>query len=113
LGQAATFHVDHVIPTAVGGPGSFANLALACVHCSLRKGARQNALDPKTRLLAPLFHPRREQWNHHFRWSGTAIIGITATGRGTIAALGLNSPDHQIIRSFEVKLGRHPPPGHV
>jgi hypothetical protein len=39
--------------------------------------------------------------------------GVTATGRATIEALALNSVEHQIIRSFESVLGRHPPPGHV
>jgi hypothetical protein len=113
LGQAATFHLDHVQPEASGGKTLFENLALACIHCSLRKGARVTANDPKTRRAARLFHPRTQQWNHHFRWSGHELVGITATGRATIAALALNSPEHQIIRSFETRLGRHPPPGHV
>jgi hypothetical protein len=113
LGQAATFHVDHIVPIVAGGLGTLANLALACVNCSLRKGARQAALDPNSRCMEPIFHPRKELWNHHFRWSGTKIIGITPTGRATIAALGLNSHDHCYIRTFETRLGRHPPPGHV
>ena len=112
-GQASTFHVDHVVPVAAGGATVFANLALACIHCSLRKGARQTARDPATGLSVRLFHPRDQQWNHHFRWVGSAVVGLTASGRATIAALALNSPEHQIIRSFETILGRHPPPGHV
>ena len=67
LGQTATFHVDHVVPAVAGGATVLANLALACIHCSLRKGAKQTARDPKTGLPARLFHPRREKWNHHFR----------------------------------------------
>lgn len=39
VGQAATFHIDHVIPIAAGGGTVAANLALACVSCSLYKGA--------------------------------------------------------------------------
>jgi hypothetical protein len=91
--------VDHVIPIVAGGPTVLSNLALACIHCSLRKGARQVGRDPETGRAARLF--------------GGEIAGITATGRATIDALALNSPEHQIIRSFETKLGRHPPPGHV
>jgi hypothetical protein len=113
LGQAATFHVDHVVPQAARGETSLENLALACIHCSLRKGARQSARDPQTGRTTPLFHPRREAWNHHFRWSGYQLKGITAIGRATIEALGLNSPEHLIIRSFEKRLRRHPPPGHL
>lgn len=113
LGQAATFHLDHVVPVVAGGATVLDNLALACIHCSLRKGARQAAPDPKTGRTVRLFHPREQQWNHHFRWAGNELVGITATGRATLEALALNSPEHQIIRSFESLLGRHPPPGHV
>jgi 5-methylcytosine-specific restriction endonuclease McrA len=45
-GQEATFHVDHVVPRAAGGQTVAENLALACVSCSLRKAARQIAVDP-------------------------------------------------------------------
>lgn len=50
LGQAATFHVDHVIPVVAGGSTTTDNLALACVACSLYKGAKQEIEDPKTGL---------------------------------------------------------------
>ena len=87
LGQAATFHLDHVMPEVAGGPTELANLALACIHCSLRKGARRMAIDPKTGASVRLFHPREQSWNLHFRWAGSEVAGITATGRATIAAL--------------------------
>lgn len=32
-GQAATFHIDHVMPRAAGGQTVIENLALACVSC--------------------------------------------------------------------------------
>jgi hypothetical protein len=113
LGQAATFHIDHVTPQVAGGKSVLDNLAMACIHCSLRKGARRKGRDPKSGKLVTLFHPREQAWNLHFRWSGVRLVGITAIGRATIATLALNSPEHQIIRSFEVRLGRHPPPGHA
>jgi HNH endonuclease len=105
--------MDHVVPEAHDGPTTLANLALACIHCSLRKGARQMARDARTKRLVRLFNPRTQTWNLHFRWIGCRVAGITAIGRATIDALALNSPEHQIIRSFESVLGRHPPPGHV
>ena len=105
--------MDHVVPEVADGPTMLENLALACIHCSLRKGARQMARDPKTGRLVRLFNPRARAWNLHFRWAGDKVAGITATGRATIEALALNGPEHQIIRSFESVLGRHPPPRHV
>ena len=74
---------------------------------------RQTALDPRTGRSVRLFHPRQQKWNHHFRWSGEKVIGITAVGRATIEALGMNSEENQIIRTFERILARHPPPGHL
>ncbi len=73
VGQEATFHIDHVIPVAAGGQSSFENLALACVSCSLRKGARREALDPETNEMAPIFNPRTDAWKDHFRWNGVRM----------------------------------------
>jgi hypothetical protein len=108
LGQAATFHMDHIVPQVAGGATAPENLALACILCSLRKGARQQATDPRTGNKAPLFHPRHDSWAESFRWNGVKLTGRTATGRATVAALDLNSAEHLVIRGFEAKLGRHP-----
>ena len=107
-GQEALFHVDHVIPVTAGGTATLDNLALACVSCSLRKGARRQALDPKTGKQVPLFHPRREGWGRHFQWDGVRILGLTATGRATVAALAMNRPRALAIRREEAIRGRHP-----
>lgn len=109
IGQAATFHVDHITPVVAGGGTVLENLALACIHCSLRKGARLLIPDPRTGKSVRLFHPREQQWDEHFQWRETELVGVTAVGRATIQALALNSPEHLIIRSFEVLLDRHPP----
>jgi hypothetical protein len=109
-GQVATFHIDHIVPLASGGRTEAANLALSCVNCSLRKGARQTALDPMTGVVVALFHPRLERWRSHFRWRGNVLRGISATGRATIAALHLNHPRLVQIRGEERHHGRHPPP---
>ena len=55
-GQEATFHIDHIVPVAVGGKSVPENLALACVSCSLRKAARETAPDPLSGEEAPLYH---------------------------------------------------------
>lgn len=108
-GQEATFHMDHVVPVVDGGPTSESNLALACVSCSLRKGARRTAIDPETGQIAPLFSPRRDQWDERFQWNAVNVEGLTPTGRATIALLRLNRPLILAIRQAETDLGRHPP----
>jgi hypothetical protein len=112
-GQEAKFHIDHVIPVAAGGPTEADNLALACVSCSLRKGARQQAEDPDSLAVVPLFNPRQQDWMDHFRWNGPRVLGLTSTGRATVAALALNRPLIVAIRVEEELLGRHPPPDHT
>jgi hypothetical protein len=111
-GQEAAFHVDHIHPVNNCGPTTFANLALACVGCSLRKGARRSGVDPKTGRNSPLFHPRRDLWTEHFRWNGARLLGLTPTGRATIAMLDLNRPLALAIREEEMHWQRHPPPQH-
>ena len=111
-GQEAAFHVDHIQPVADSGPTGFANLALACVGCSLRKGARRAGVDPKTGRPAPLFHPRSETWTEHFRWNGVRLLGLTPTGRATIALLDSNRAITLAIRGEERHWQRHPPRPH-
>jgi hypothetical protein len=90
VGQEATFHIDHIIPEAHGGETAEGNLALACVSCSLRKEARQTAVDAETGERVPLFHPRHDDWNEHFRWQGVEIEGKTPAGCGTVVVLKMN-----------------------
>ena len=112
-GQEAAFHIDHVKPLAAGGTSSLDNFALACVSCSLRKGARESGLDPRTGVPAPLFNPRRDFWRLHFRWNGVRLVGISATGRATVLALKMNRPLAQAIRREEIARRRHPSPRHL
>jgi hypothetical protein len=108
-GQEATFHVDHIVPLAAGGATSLENLALACVSCSLRKGARLLATDPKSGNEVRLYHPRRDTWHEHFAWKGDRIAGTSPTGRGTVELLKLNRHLAVAIRKEERVHGRHPP----
>ena len=108
-GQAATFHIDHIIPLAEDGQTTEQNLALACVSCSLRKAPRLNAVDPDTGQEVPLYNPREQSWSEHFHWDGVSLIGMTPTGRATVEALKMNRPIMLAIRAEEVLLNRHPP----
>jgi hypothetical protein len=108
-GQEATLHIDHIIPESAGGATSEDNLALACVSCSLRKEARQSGIDPLGNKRVDLFHPRRDRWGQHFRWSGVEVEGITPKGRATVELLKLNRPSILAIREEETLRGRFPP----
>jgi hypothetical protein len=87
------FHVEHVLPAALGGPDALPNRALACASCNLAKSDRTRALDPETGEEVALFNPRQQDWEEHFGWSedGESLVGRTACGRATVAALDLNN----------------------
>jgi hypothetical protein len=109
IGQEATFHIDHVSPRVKNGPTVLDNLALACVSCSLRKGALTHALDPERNAETPLFNPRTHVWSDHFRWNDVEIVGLTPTGRATVSKLQLNRRLALAIREEEKLRHRHPP----
>lgn len=93
--------LDHVVPESRGGPTSHANLALCCYGCQFQKLAFQFALEPTTGRKTLLFHPRRQRWYRHFRWSADCLHlnGITRVGRATIERLALNNPRQVEARS--------------
>ncbi|HQU90841.1 MAG TPA: HNH endonuclease signature motif containing protein [Pyrinomonadaceae bacterium] len=105
-GQEATFHVDHIRPIASGGETVADNLALACVSCSLRKGAKQTGTDPKTGIQVNIFDPRNNAWSEHFEWSDVRIRGKTPTGRATVEVLSMNRTLIIAIRKEEILAGR-------
>jgi hypothetical protein len=107
--QQGTFHVDHVWPSSASGATTLDNLALACVSCSLRKGARTAVPDPETGELVPLFNPRVDVWTDHFEFSESYLLmGRTTVGRATVAALRLNHALAVEIRAEEAQRGRYP-----
>jgi|SRR5262245_63890951 len=107
--QGATFHIEHVIPTAQKGPSTPDNLALACPSCNLHKSDRTRAVDPETGADVPLFHPRTDAWTEHFQFQDYQIVGLTPTGRATVAALDFNHPRRVMIRRAEELFDLFPP----
>lgn len=103
--------IDHIQPIAKGGNDSISNLCLACELCNQYKWTKTEAQDPETGEDVKIFNPRQQKWIDHFAWNseGTQIIGLTAVGRATIAALQLNNSLAVIVRSNWVKAGWHPP----
>jgi hypothetical protein len=98
------------MPRSKGGLTTLENLALSC-GCNAYKGARTHAHDPQTGRLVMLFHPRWQHWSRHFAWSEDflSIVGRTATGRATVAALHLNRPELLNLRRVLHIVGVHPP----
>ena len=103
--------VEHLWPTSQGGLTVEDNLWLACAECNQRKADRTLVVDPLTKKQVPLFNPRQDGWNDHFRWSddATEIVGLTAVGRATVVALKLNRPARVATRQRWVSVGWHPP----
>lgn len=107
--QGATFHIEHIIPSAKGGPSTFDNLALACPSCNLRKSDLTEALDPQSGQLVSLFHPRKDTWAENFEWDEFRVAGLTAVGRATIATLDFNHERRLRIRDAERLFDLFPP----
>lgn len=107
----AIFEVEHIVPQSAGGTTVFDNLCLACPTCNRYKASRQLVEDPVTEQMVPPFHPQQQVWEDHFAWGGdaTEIVGLTPTGRATIAALRMNRPQLVRVRRMWVTMGEHPP----
>lgn len=86
----APFHVEHAIAKQHGGRDDDANLCLACTSCNLHKGPNIAGIDPVTRQLVRIYHPRKDDWHDHFAWRGALLVGKTPVGRATIVVLGIN-----------------------
>jgi hypothetical protein len=105
------FTVDHVLPKTSGGGSDLGNLCWCCFWCNDYKHARTQAADPRTGRWTPLFNPRTDAWETHFRWTrhSTRIHGRTPTGRATVKVLRLNRAILVKARRLWVRHGLHPP----
>lgn len=92
-------HVEHIVARQHGGSDDSDNLALACHRCNLRKGPNLTGIDASTQQVVPLFHPRRDKWNAHFRRRGLRIVGITPVGRATVHVLAMNDARRLELRA--------------
>ena len=92
-------HIEHVRPRRHRGGDSPDNLAVACQLCNLHKGTDLTGHDPQTDALTPLFDPRRQAWDEHFRAVGGEVIGVTAAGRTTVELLAMNGEARLIVRA--------------
>ncbi|MCP4165614.1 MAG: HNH endonuclease [Chloroflexi bacterium] len=108
---AMPMHVEHIIPLAAGGSSDEDNLWLACPLCNGHKGVQTHGSDPIADEWTPLFNPRKQKWQDHFRWSVSSIeiVGLTAIGRATVLALRLNHKHLVRARRRWSSAGWHPP----
>lgn len=106
-----TFHVEHVVPRALGGATAMSNLALSCPGCNLAKGDRTIGRDLGTNAR-PLFNPRDFEpwllgWHLHFvlnRESGL-IVPRTVTGEATVETLNMNDANRVFARQLQIQAG--------
>jgi HNH endonuclease len=92
------FQVDHIIARQHGGSTTLDNLALACFHCNRFKGPNIAGLDPASKDLVRLFHPRLDLWTDHFQFEHARLVGLTPIGRATIQVLAMNAEDLLLFR---------------
>ncbi len=106
-----TFEFEHIVPRSSGGETVVENICLACPMCNRFRADRTMALDPVSAQDVPLFHPQRDDWGEHFAWAegATEIVGLTAIGRATIAALRMNRSQLVRVRRMWHIMGEHPP----
>ena len=104
------FEVEHVVPRARGGTSTLDNLALACHACNRFKSDATSGHDEITGQQVSLFKPRTDAWTAHFRFDAeeARIVGLTATGRVTVARLQVNRPPHVRARQRWIQLGLFP-----
>lgn len=107
--QGATFHLEHILPKSRSGDDELDNLAWACPGCNLRKSDRIDAADPESGAIVMLFHRRSQVWTEHFSWDDYHVVGLSATGRATIAALEFNAERRIWIRQAEQMFALFPP----
>jgi hypothetical protein len=108
--SSTRFQIDHSIAQQHGGKTVASNLALACLADNNHKGPNLAGIDPRSGKRMWLFNPRRHKWSRHFRWQGPVLVGRTAVGRATIAALAINLPHRVAQRAALIAEGVFPPP---
>jgi hypothetical protein len=102
------FHVDHIISEKHGGVTAAENLCLSCPDCNTYKGSDIGSFDRATDTFTPLFNPRRQQWDTHFRLNNARIEPKTPEGRVTVFLLRLNSDMKVAERTSLMDIGRYP-----
>jgi len=102
-----SFHVEPIIARQHGGADTGDNLCLACSECNWAKGPNLAGLLGDK--LYPLFNPRKQNWDRHFRWEHTLLVGKTKTGIVTVQVLNINDPERVMLLENLLFEGRFQP----
>lgn len=100
--------LDHIFAEKHGGTTDETNLCLCCEVCNGFKGSDLCSLDPLTGEIVSLFHPRRQNWQEHFRLNRTRIEPLTASGRVTVKILRINDDERLQERAILIAARRYP-----
>jgi hypothetical protein len=104
---AFAFQIEHIIAKQHGGTDDADGLCYSCAQCNWAKGPNlAGLLEGK---LYPLFNPRTQNWERHFRWEQTILVGKTRIGIVTIQVLNINDPRRVRHRENLLFEGRFPP----
>ncbi|MGH2350922.1 MAG: HNH endonuclease [Chloroflexota bacterium] len=105
-----TLTVHHITPKRIRSASDSStsdsdnpdNLAAACLACNQAKADATAGVDPQTRSVQPLFNPRPDRWDEHFRWTSgyLRIVGLTPSGRATVARLRMNRDIYRFQRTI-------------
>ena len=109
LPQEATplipFHIEHIVARQHEGDDSTDNLALACDRCNAYKGPNLTTIAPDSGEIIPIFNPRKDVWEKHFRFEGGRVVGLTPTGQATVRLLNMNAPRRVQLREIWLREG--------
>jgi hypothetical protein len=75
--------------------------------CNRFKGTNVSSVDV-VGVIVPLFNPRSETWEDHFRLVRAMILPLTSTGEATTQLLRLNSAERVIERRTLQLIGSYP-----
>jgi hypothetical protein len=67
---------------------------------ALLKGPNLSSVDPETKRVVRLFHPRRDRWSDHFGLDAGIIVGKTPVGRATAFLFRMNDGERHRVRSL-------------
>jgi hypothetical protein len=101
--------VDHILSEKHGGLTVADNLAYSCLYCNRFKGSDLGSIGAGGQLV-PLFHPRRDRWNEHFRLDDDMTLQpLTPVGEVTVRLLAMNADERLFERRALHAENRYPP----
>ena len=108
-GGTIPFHIDHIRPLKHHGTDALDNLCTPVFSATHTRVLISVAMTRKPTNLPPLYHPRQQVWNDHFKHETNSMIqGVTSIGRTTVDVLNINEESRIQWRHFLRTLGEYP-----